>query len=82
MDKLPVVILRPSIGESPFCDLNYHIFFAGSHKKNASWESHSVSSIWIFHLKNNKFGRNKVKCVHSKFSIANFIFTISLESKN
>jgi hypothetical protein len=47
MDKLPVVILRPSIGESPFCppvklkhELIYHVSFAGSHKKSAYCESH------------------------------------------
>jgi hypothetical protein len=47
MDKLPVVIVRPSIGESPFCTclklkngVSYHVFFASSHEKNARWGSH------------------------------------------
>jgi hypothetical protein len=71
MDKLPVVILRPSIGESPFCvsvklkhELIYHVFFVGSHKKNAYWESGIFSSVWMFQLKNNKSGRNKAVRAH------------------
>jgi hypothetical protein len=92
MDKLPVVILRPSIGKSSFCACvklkhgwSYHTFVAGWHKRTLKGKVPSISSVRMFQPKTNILQRNKVVCVcvyvHPKFSFAGFIFTTFLNGK-